>query len=469
VVPERARRRAGPGEVVLIGAGVVNLVTALALADAGWAVELHDRMADPLGDGAAGPPGELGATFGGQDARIFSFNEARHHIVRSPDHLPDARLPFRHAIGDDGWLSRPTAALDREDLAWIAALEAVPPWLAREFNADIIGFNVRSFAAWHRIFAEHPPIVRGTGLVSRLVRIYQTPAGFARARAGEAEIGALQAAIPLAELAAAEPALAPAIASGAIVGALRVHGFSIQVKALARNLVRHLAERGARLHWSSALDEVHRGPDGRVERVTLGGRALAATNVVLSPGALGAALREDVAALRPIGSMAGMWLVVPNREPRLTTPLKIGRRAFASAAAAEGANIIPGRDRDGRPVLFCSSGHGFVGIHPGAVEGADLVELSRCIAETVAEVFPDKAGEAVHAAPSFCVRPWTPSGLGVFSAEDTAAGGRFVVTSGHNTGGFSQAPEVAQAVARALEGADHPMHALYGVDRGRAA
>ncbi len=469
--------RRTPGDVVLIGAGIVNLVTALELVDLGWIVSIHDRMADPLGDAMRHercPRSELGATFGGEDARIFSFNEARHHIVRSPDHVQNQRLPFRHTVGEDGWLSRPPASLDRDDRAWIDALEAVPPWLAHEYNADIIRFNVRSFAGWHRIFAEHPQLVRSTGLVSRLLRIYQTQTGFARARSAEAEIGALQAQIPLPELATLEPALAPAIDAGAIAGALRVHGFSLQVKTLARNLVRHLAGRGVAFHWSSPLDEIRRDANARIESVTLGGRTVAATSVVLSPGALGAALRTSVAALRPIGSMAGMWLVVPNHEPRLTTPLKIGRRGFASAAAAEGANVIPGRDELGRPVLFCSSGHGFVGIHPGAVDRADLVELSRCIEATVAELFPDKvaAGGSGLAAReprslSYCVRPWTPSGLGIFHAEPTASGGTLVVTNGHNTGGFSQAPQVAAAVARALEGADHDMHALYCADRGR--
>jgi glycine/D-amino acid oxidase-like deaminating enzyme len=475
VVAERLSLRAacpaGPrtrGEVVLVGAGIVNLVTALELADRGWTIAVHDRMADPTGGDRGGVPrSELGATFGGEDARIFSFNEARHHLARSPDHLATARLPFRHTIGDDGWLSRPVADMDDDDRAWIDAQEAVPPWLAREYNADILGFNVRSFAGWHRIFAEHPQVLRGTRFVSRLVRVYQTHAGFARGRASEAEIGALEAELPLGELAAAEPALAHAARAGAIAGALRVRGFSLQVKTLARNLVRHLAERGVAFHWSSALDEVRRDAAARIASVTLGGRRVEADSFVLSPGALGAALRTCVASLRPIGSMAGMWLVLPNSEPRLTVPLKVGRRAFASTAAAEGANVIPGRDEQGRPVLFCSAGHGFVGLHPGGVERADLVELSRCIEDTARELFPDKVAATAPRPPSYCVRPWTPSGLGMFSAEDTARGGRFVVTNGHNTGGFSQAPEIAAAVACALDGTDHDMHVLYGVDRGR--
>lgn len=469
---DRLRRRV-PGDVVLVGAGVVNLVTALELVDQGFAVSLHDRMPDPLEAGSqAGPRSELGATFGGEDARIFSFNEARHHLSRSPEHAASGPLPFRHTIAGDGWLSCPAAQLDRDAQAWIAALERVPPWLAREYNADIIGFNIRSHTGWHRIFAQHPELLRGTGFVGRLVRLYQTQAGFARGRASEAEIGALQAELSLDELARLEPALSRAIAAGGVAGALRVQGFSLQVKTLSRNLVRHLAERGVALHWSSDLEAIERDAAGRIAGATIGGRTVRATSYVLSPGALGASLRTRVAALQPVGAMAGMWIVLPNDEPRLTTPLKIGRRAFASTAAAEGANVIPGRDDCGRPVLFCSAGHGFVGIHPGEVARADLAELARCIEDTVAELFPDKRAALGPAAGGrdalrYCVRPWTPSGLGIFSAEETAGGGGFVVTGGHNTGGFSQAPEIAAAVARALEGADHDMHRLYSAARGR--
>ena len=463
--------RTSNDDVVLVGAGIVNLVTALALVDAGHRVAVHDRMRDPLA-GHAGSRSELGATFAGEDARVFSFNEARHHLVRSPDHARDDRLMFRRTVGDGGWLARATGELERDDRAWVAALEAMPPWLAREYGSDIMQFCVRSFAGWHRLFAEHPQVLRGTSFISRLLRVYQTEAGLARGRQAEAELGALLDELSLGELAVLEPALGQAIEAGAVAGALRVQGFSLQVQTLARNLVRLLTERGAQFHWSSELEDVDRDAAGRVAAVVIGGRRVHAASYVVSPGALGASLRTRVTELAPIGAVAGMWVVLPNDEPRLTTALKVGRRAFASDAAAEGANVIPGRDAAGRPVLFCSSGHGFVGVQPGGVERAAVAELARCIEETVAELFPDKvvaARRALRSAPpGYCVRPWTPSGLGIFSADATAAGGRFVVTDGHNTGGFAQAPEIAAAVADALAGVHHDMHARYGLGRGDA-
>ncbi|MEM7587932.1 MAG: FAD-binding oxidoreductase, partial [Acidobacteriota bacterium] len=65
-----------------------------------------------------------------------------------------------------------------------------------------------------------------------------------------------------------------------------------------------------------------------------------------------------------------------------------------------------------------------------------------------------------------CVRPFTCTGLGIFDVSATADGGRVVIASGHNTGGFAQSPAVADAVALTLAGQPHPMQALYDPERG---
>jgi D-amino-acid dehydrogenase len=61
----------------------------------------------------------------------------------------------------------------------------------------------------------------------------------------------------------------------------------------------------------------------------------------------------------------------------------------------------------------------------------------------------------------FCVRPWTASSLGVFEVIPTVEGGRLVITGGHNTGGFAQAPAIAAAVLAELTGRRHTMDVLY--------
>ena len=65
-----------------------------------------------------------------------------------------------------------------------------------------------------------------------------------------------------------------------------------------------------------------------------------------------------------------------------------------------------------------------------------------------------------------CVRPFTSTGLGIFEVQPAAGGGRTVITGGHNTGGFAQAPAVAESVRAVLCGEDPPMRELYDPERG---
>lgn len=454
-----------PGEVMLVGAGVVNLVTALALCRRGHRVSVFDRMVDPRGHGEP-HPGRAGATFGGRDARIFSYNESRHHLACSPLYTPQDLSRFRLGIGQDGWLSRSYESLSETDRRWIGQLEQVPPWAALLYGNDIVGFNRQSHRLWREIFSLYPELLRETHHVGRLLRIYPSDASLRAGRTAEAEIGALLGEVPLARLREREPALGDAIDSGAIAGALEVQGFSLNIVSFCRNLIALLERLGARFHWQQEVSEVRYADSGAVTGIVVDGKLRRADHYVLSPGAQARTLSTRTDGLAAIGAMVGMWVTLPNDGAALNTPLKVRRRAFASSEAAQGANVVPGRDAAGRPVLHCSSGHGFVGVSADDVRLADLPELARCVMETAEELFADKFRRARQAGmlgerPGFCVRPWTPSGLGVLEVQECDTGGKLVLSGGHNTGGFAQSPAVAEAVACALETRPHAMHTLY--------
>lgn len=453
------------GDVMLVGAGVVNLVTALTLCRRGHRVSVFDRMADPRGQ-AEPDPANAGATFGGRDARIFSYNESRHHLACSPLYTSHETPRFRLGIAQDGWLSRRYETLSDADRRWIAQLEQVPPWAALHYGNDIVGFNRQSHRLWHEVFSLHPELLRETHYVGRLLRIYPSDASLRAAQTGEAEIGALIDTVPLSRLRGREPALAHAIDGGAIAGALEVHGFSLNIVSFCRNLIALLEHLGVRFHWQQEAGEVRQTDSGAVTGIVVNGALRRADHYVLSPGAQARGLAAKAAGLHAIGAMVGMWVTLPNDGAPLRTPLKVRRRAFGSLEAAQGANVVPGRDAAGRPVLHCSSGHGFVGVSAGDVRLADLPELARCVMDTAEELFDDKFQRARRAGmlgdrPSFCVRPWTPSGLGVLEMQETDTRGKLVLSGGHNTGGFAQSPAVAEAVACALEARAHAMHTLY--------
>jgi D-amino-acid dehydrogenase len=99
--------------------------------------------------------------------------------------------------------------------------------------------------------------------------------------------------------------------------------------------------------------------------------------------------------------------------------------------------------------------------------------LGQAVEETVRNLFPKASG--MSAAPTHrdemktCVRPWTATGLGIFENTGTDRDGSFIITGGHNTGGFAQAPAVAMAVLAAIEGRSHLMHTLYHPQRMETA
>ncbi|MEL6536651.1 MAG: hypothetical protein AAFQ98_14630, partial [Bacteroidota bacterium] len=65
----------------------------------------------------------------------------------------------------------------------------------------------------------------------------------------------------------------------------------------------------------------------------------------------------------------------------------------------------------------------------------------------------------------YCVRSWTPTGLGVFETIPTKQGGKLIITGGNNTGGFTQAPVIGEAVLAALDDKPHRMHELFHPSR----
>ena len=66
--------------VVLVGAGIVNLVTALYLVRHGYEVTVYDRAPDPRADA---PWSAYGCTRGGGDGRMFTLTEADSYHHRS--------------------------------------------------------------------------------------------------------------------------------------------------------------------------------------------------------------------------------------------------------------------------------------------------------------------------------------------------------------------------------------------------
>jgi D-amino-acid dehydrogenase len=108
-------------DTLLVGSGIVNLITALELLKSGHTVTVLDRMPDPMIVDSFGHLG-TGATFGGMDARIFSLNESRHHLFRGNASNVAAHQPFQKRVSNAGWLSRDYEEMSPDEKNWIERL-----------------------------------------------------------------------------------------------------------------------------------------------------------------------------------------------------------------------------------------------------------------------------------------------------------------------------------------------------------
>jgi glycine/D-amino acid oxidase-like deaminating enzyme len=458
-----ARDTASSRDIAMVGCGIVNLVTAYYLVREGYRVAAYDTGPDPS---LAYDWHQHGCTFGGSDARIFSLNEGRHHHHKGYTITQETNTQFQRSIADDGWLSLARAEHSEADCRWIQRFERVPQWLSGRFDKDIISFNRESLGLWRRMMSESPELFLDIGFHDGLLRLYATPQKFDRARQSEKSIGAVLYEIDPQVLAEQFPSLQEGVHAGRVAGALAVEGFSLNIHKLGRALVSYLERMGAAFYWNTKVDGVARDNVGRVTGLKIGPETVTASHYILSAGAFCKSLLEGFASHTKVAPVVGMWITLPDTAPRLDRPLKISRSGYASAGAAEGANVIAGTDATGRNVIHISSGHGYIGIDAKRPDPEAMADLARAVHETAQHFFPSKYNLAreMGMIPKFdryCIRPWTTSGLGLFETAEAHDDGLAIVTGGHNTGGFAQAPSVAQAVVAAFRGKDHPMHTLY--------
>ncbi len=465
----RQQHRSAPQEhVVLVGAGAVNLLTAYYLHEQRYRVSVIDANPDPRTTSAWS---QLGCTHGGCDGRMFTLTESRYHLANYQNTDTEPARPFQDRIAANGWLCQDRHELDGTDIAWITEYTQTPTWLTSVLNEDIISFNRQSAPLWEALKQDCPSIFDGVGYTPTVLRVYSTREQFAAATVNEARVGALKRVLDPASLCREHPGLAQAVRDGAIVGALEVVGFTVGIHRFSAKLIGLLEDAGVDFRWNQRVTEVAKETNGEVRCLLAGNESIEADHYVISPGAYGGSLLNGMVCGEQISGIAGAWLSLPNTEPRLAASMKISRVGFAASGAAEGANVIVDSSTDGE-FIHISSGHGYLGRDCESIDMGAVEDLFRVVDETARRYFPaayDAAQRSglLSSSRRYCVRPWTPSGLGIFEMAPTRNGGLVVVTGGHNTGGFAQSPSVAMAVLAALRGEAADMHRAYHPERLR--
>jgi glycine/D-amino acid oxidase-like deaminating enzyme len=373
--------------------------------------------------------------------------------------------PFSVPVSEGGWRIAAPEALTANDYSWVSANSAIPRWLGRAYTRDILSFNRRAGELWSELLRTEPGLFARAGRRDGILRLYTEQAQWDWQFRRQKLLGAHPRRLEPEEISRAYPALADAATAGVVVGGIETDGFTVQIHPFVTALLDLLDRAGVTFSWRRHVSRVHRDADGVPCGIQVADEVIHADHLVLSTGAYGHDLLAGTASHGLIHGVLGVWLTLPNVDG-LGHSLKISRTGHR----AEDSNVTVAGGPDGTPLLIVGSGYGWTGHDPGSIDAAELDVLHDAVADTARTFFP-RAHAHAHASGllvssrRFCVRPWTASSLGVFETAAMAGAGVVVVTGGHNTGGFAQAPVIGEAVSAALRGWHHPMHTLYHPDR----
>jgi D-amino-acid dehydrogenase len=457
--PLRGRSRSD--DVLLVGGGLVNLITAERLLRDGYQVKIADAGPNPK---EPAPWTDFGCSRGGDDARMFTLSEMDNYNSREVHQCMNHA--FAKSISDSGWAVHHKGTLSADEWAWIAEFESIPTWLADTYNDDIFSFNRESYELWSEWRLRDPDLFSGSVVREGILRVYSDARQWNSAIDRQRRIGATTSILSSLDVAAEQPALRSAVERGHIAGGINVVGFTVNAHKFMALLIDRLERKGVEVQWGQRARSIVFDAQKRVAGVRFDAGVVTTKNIVISPGAYAGDLLNGTRSEGRIHGVIGVWLQLPNIHPCLNKSLKLAR----SGHVTEDANITIATDRHGKPVIILGSGYGYTGKDPGNIDQRLLQVLYEGLLDTARKYFPEPfqyaydRGELQNSL-KYCVRPWTASSLGLFESMPTATAGSCVITGGHNTGGFAQAPSVAIAVSAALSGKAHPMHVLYHPDR----
>ncbi len=453
----------GQKRISLVGSGIINLFIGFELAKEGHQVEFYDSRPNPkqLNDDRHKL---LGSTFGGEDARIFSFTECRHHFAFKENINSDY---FRKSILNDGRICLNEKFLHPSDEQWIRNFEKIPKWITGHYHQDMVVYNKLSYDLWLSFFEENNKKNHGLGFVDRLFRIYSTQGKYESAIKKLADNGSFLSNCTKKDFLRINPCFEDAWQNGHIYKALSVKGFSVNVHRLGEFLITQIQKLGGSFNWNSNVTRINRNKKSVIVNLELeNGGIIDSEFIIFCPGAYGEKILQNTQAKGLVSSVVGMWLKIPNKNLPMNYPVKIARSGVGVPGPCESANIITGNDSNGDKCIYISSGHGYIGFNQNINEDY-INELGKGVIDVALKYFPDKIDKSpsqLKEELTYCIRGWTPSCLGVFDIEEKENGAMLLVT-GHNTGGFAQAPIISDNVKKIIKQEKSDMLVKYNSQR----
>lgn len=460
----RPRKLSNREHVTFIGAGVVNLISAHFATRAGMAVRFIDAGPDPR---AGANWTRYGCSAGGASARMFTLSEMDNYNCRQVH--DDMNWQFSRSVAELGWNVCDVNSLSKDERVWIDDFERVPSWLADSYNQDIFKFTRESKSLWEQWMEEDPDLFADSVITRDILRVYSDYDQFQSSLGRQDRIGATIRSVTVDEIATEQPILSTAAHRGLVAGGVYVHGFTVNVHRFISNLIHQLESRGANFEWLRKMTSIERGADGSIEGVMLDNGDFVQGNVVISPGAYADGALRGTMAHKQIAGVLGAWLTLPDPGVGLRNSLKLARKGHI----VEDANVTVALDENGNRVVIIGSGYGFTGFNPSNIDQGLLEHIYAGITDTAKQFFSESYQQilddgSLRDSLKYCVRPWTPTGLGIFETFHAANDDQLIVVGGHNTGGFAQAPATGMAVIASIRGRLHDMHRDYRPDRFRA-
>ncbi|KAH6626504.1 FAD dependent oxidoreductase-domain-containing protein [Chaetomium sp. MPI-SDFR-AT-0129] len=460
--------------VVLVGAGIMNLLTGKLLAEKGFQVRIVDQAPDPR----ATQPQDwtaLGVTSGGHNARMFTYTEADNYNEQDSELYADMQSIFRKTVREGGWSVKEPKAFTPAEHDWVGAFERVPGWMAAMFKKEIHSVNTEAGRLWKELIKTAPELFEESGFRKDIVRLYVESVALEASVGLNGNLGSLLQTPSTEEFLTSYPVFRSAVETDHLAGGLIVDGFTVNVHLFVEKLIARITSLGGEFIWNSEVQGIQRNAQGEVTALkTQRGADLQADHFVISPGTSGHSLLHGTASENLVQGVLGIWLQIPNVEPKVNHSMKIHRRGHK----VEDINVTVAKDQQtGEDILIFGGGYGYVGLdrRPDP-ESPELAALYDELEEVARIYFPRGYELAKSRGPTsfypgghrkLCVRPFTPTGLGLFETIPTSAGGQLIITGGNNTGGFAQAPAIAQAVLRSFRGEADPIQVLFHPARGK--
>ncbi|KAK4148576.1 FAD dependent oxidoreductase-domain-containing protein [Chaetomidium leptoderma] len=448
--------------VVLVGAGIMNLMAARLLAKRGYQVRVVDQGPDPRACQAK-DWARLGVTSGGHNARMFTNTEADSYNEQDSDIYQDMQSIFRKTVRDGGWSVKLPKDFCAAERAWVHAFERVPGWMAATFKKNI----------QEELMSTTPQLFEDVGFHKDIIRLYVEDVALDASVKLNQTLGALLQAPSSQEFLKTYPGFCSAAESDHLAGGIIVDGFTVNIHLFVAKLMGHITALGGEFVWDCEVRGIQRNANGEVTMLKSQKGDLEADHFVVSPGTTGSALLNGTASENLVHGVLGVWLQIPNLDPQMRQSMKIHRRGHK----VEDINLTVTKDQEnGEDILILGGAYGYVGLDRPAPDSPELAALYDELEEVARIYFPRGYAEAKKRGPAamypgghrkLCVRPFTPTGLGLFEKIPTAKGGQLIITGGNNTGGFAQAPGIARAVLRSFMGEQDPIHVLFHPDRGK--